>query len=107
RVCGGSTSPRLRYRITHQKIRPQTNTPTARAATTEPTQMLYIVWAWSETPVGQPNAKKRSAEQPDSSAGVRTASTPSLTNRLARRRPEPLAITSSCLLNSLTQECHR
>src|SRR2546430_6055279 len=74
RVCAGSSSPRLRYRMTHQKIRPQTNTPTTRAAITEPTHRLYICLDWSVTPlIGQPKWTAWSTPQPDNRATAATA----------------------------------
>src|SRR5262245_4827473 len=95
RVCGGISSPRLRYRTTHQKIRPHTKTPTASAATTEPIHRSYIRCAWVVTPPGQPKPRNVSpTEHPASSVTSATAETASWAARVA---PEPLGTTCSCL----------
>ena len=55
RVCTGSSSPRLRYRMMHQKIRPHTKKPTTSAAITEAIHRSYIRWACRLMPLARPS----------------------------------------------------
>src|SRR5919112_115597 len=104
RVCTGRSSPRLRYRITHQKIRPHTKKPTAKAAMTDPIHRSYIRWASRVMPLPGhpkwPNASPNpSTEQPVSRTRDATAPTPSPPSRTARGRAVVLFTpTCSCLL---------
>src|SRR5258705_92269 len=57
--------------MTHQKIRPHTNTPTARAAIADPIHRSNIRWLCGEIPPrGQPKENACWTEQPLSSASV-------------------------------------
>ena len=61
----------------HQKIRPQTITPTISAATEDQVHRVRIRSAWWVTPVGQPKrifASAWCAEQPVSSTAAPTIS---------------------------------
>src|SRR6476660_885641 len=96
----------------HQKIRPQTNTPTTRAAIVEPIHTSYICWDCFEMPsIGQPKPSNALpmllAEQPASRVTRVPASTPSEAARPTRREPRlrlagpvPLATTWLCLLRN-------
>src|SRR3954468_23384889 len=107
RVCTGSSSPRLRYRMMHQKIRPQTPTPTISAAMTEAIHRSYILWACRLTPgPGHPKCPNllptSSIEQPERNVNSAAAPRPSTAARpTARGRvAELLAPTCLCLLSS-------
>src|SRR5690606_32872158 len=104
RVWTGSSSPRLRYRITHQKIRPHTKNPTTSAAITDPIHMSYIRCDWSVMPPcghpNPPNASPTSRRQPLSSV---TTAAPAATKPMVRVAIRPralLAPTSSRLPSS-------
>src|SRR5689334_16102399 len=103
RVCTGRLSPRLRYRMMHQKIRPQTKNPTTSAAIVDAIHRSYILWACRLMPCsGQPNPPKAlptlSTEQPDSRASSLAPPTPSPASRTTRgRATELLETTCSCL----------
>src|SRR3954452_1091010 len=103
RVCTGSLSPRLRYRIMHQKIRPQTKKPTTSAAITEAIHRSYILWACGVMPPSRhPKPPKALPipvnEQPDSRASSMAPPTPSPASRTTRgRATELLETTCSCL----------
>src|SRR5690348_12388114 len=67
-VCRGSLSLFFRYRMQHQKIRPQTMTPSASAATPDHDHSTRMRSACLVTPVGQPKRRCFSAsltEHPD------------------------------------------
>src|SRR5690242_5168740 len=69
-VCRGSLSLFLRHRMQHQKIRPQTITPSVSAATPDHDQSTRMRSACLVTPVGQPKRRCFSSsanEQPDRS----------------------------------------
>jgi hypothetical protein len=107
RVCTGSSSPRLRYRMMHQKIRPQTKMPTTSAAIVDAIHRSYILCAWRLMPgPGQPkwpNALPTlSSEQPESSISSDVPPSPSPAIRAAARgrAAELFAPTCFCLLSS-------
>src|SRR4029453_6697489 len=108
RVCTGSSSLRLRYRMMHQKIRPHTKKPTTRAAIVDAIHMSYIRCACRLIPgPGHPKWPKApptsSMEQPASRSGSITALTPSPASRPARGRAVVLFTpTCSCLPCSAT-----
>src|SRR3954463_2421563 len=107
RVCTGSSSPRLRYRMMHQKIRPHTKMPTTSAAITEAIHRSYILWACRLMPrLGHPKCPNAlptpSTEQPESSIRRVAPPRPSPAIRTATRgrAAELFAPTCFCLLSS-------
>ena len=69
----------------HQKIRPQTKTPTVSAAIAVPVHMSYIALDCTEMPLGHPKAKAFRNEQPDRRVTVATATSPRAAIRPALR----------------------
>src|SRR5580698_3723321 len=64
RTCGGSLSPRLRWKTTAHRIRPQTTAPTARPAIHDPCQSVTTVLPCSVTGLGKPTRVNVSFVQP-------------------------------------------
>src|ERR1700729_1935137 len=75
RTCGGSLSPRLRWKTTAHRISPHTTTPTASPAIHEPCQRLSVILPWVVMGFGKPRRVNVSFVQPVRASSM-TASTP-------------------------------
>src|ERR1700733_6877259 len=64
RACGDSLSPRLRWKTTAHKIRPQTRTPTASPAIQDPCHKVTTVLPCSVIGLGKPSRVNELFAQP-------------------------------------------
>src|SRR5215469_7710768 len=84
RTCGGSLSPRLRWKIAAQRISPHTTHPTSSPAIHDPCQRLSVILPCSVTGSGKPRRVNVLFVHPVRASSM-TASAPTRT-AFARRR---------------------
>src|SRR5579859_3080319 len=96
RTCGGSLSPRLRWKITAQTIRPQTTHPTSIPAIHDPCHSETTILPCVVTGSGKPIRVNVSFVHPVR-ASIMTASTPTPAALERRRRVAvPRATGAAC-----------
>src|SRR5215472_10020113 len=89
RVCGGSRLPRLRWKTTAHRIRPQTAAPTASPAIQDPCQSVTTVLPCSVIGLGKPSLVNELFVQPVRPRITSTSATVMPVARAARTRRGP------------------
>src|SRR6516165_7149277 len=89
RACWGSLLPRLRWKITAHRIRPQTTAPTAKAAIQDPCHSVRVVLPCSVIGLGKPSLVNGLFVQPVRPRTTSTSATVMPVARPARTRRGP------------------